>query len=109
MIITRETKERFVKMLQAREIIVVGRRIKTNYDFKFIGVHNGMKWDFTPTVAYCTCCKTNGASDYTHMTVRAFSANYLVEQTLKDMPNDMVYPPKELIEDVSDYLTYFWM
>lgn len=109
MIITRETKERFVQMLQAREIIVVGRKIKTNYDFKFIGVHNGLKWDFTPTIAWCTGCKTNGSDSPTTMTVRSYSADYLVEQTLKYMPSDCVYPPKELIQNVSDYLAYFWM
>ena len=109
MVITRETKERFVKMLEAREIIVVGHRIKTNYDFKFIGVHNGLKWDFTPTVAFCTGCRTNGAHDLPNLTVRSYSADYLVEQTLKDMPNDCVKVPKNLLENVSDYLAYFWM
>jgi hypothetical protein len=109
MIITRETKERFVEMLEKKEIIVVGRKIKTNYDFKFIGVHNGMKWDFTPTVAYCTGWRTNGVYDITHMTVRSYSADYLVEQTLKNMPNDCVKVPKNLLDNVSDYLAYFWM
>ena len=109
MVITRETKERFVEMLKKKEIIVVGRKIKTNYDFKFIGVHNGMKWDFTPTVAYCTSCRTNGVYDITHMTVRSYSADYLVEQTLKNMPNDCVKVPKNLLDNVSDYLAYFWM
>lgn len=109
MVITRETKERFVEMLEKKEIIVVGRKIKTNYDFKFIGVHNGMKWDFTPTVAYCTGCRTNGVYDITHMTVRSYSADYLVEQTLKYMPNDCVKVPKNLLDNVSDYLAYFWM
>ena len=109
MIITRETKERFVEMLEKKEIIVVGRKIKTNYDFKFIGVHNGMKWDFSPTVAYCTGCRTNGVYDITHMTVRSYSADYLVEQTLKNMPNDCVKVPKNLLDNVSEYLAYFWM
>lgn len=109
MIITKETMERFVEMLQAREIIVVGHRIKTNYDFKFIGVHNGLKWDFTPMIAYVTSCRTNGSNNITSMTVRSYSADYLVEQTLKNLPNHCVRPPRELAKNVSDYLAYFWM
>lgn len=109
MIIEKSTMERFVNMLQQHEIIVVGRRIKTNYDFKFIGMHNGLKWDFTPMVAYVTSCRTNGSDSPTTMTVRSYSADALVSLTLDQMRNHGVYPPKELSENISDYLAYFWM
>ena len=109
MIIEKSTMERFVNMLQQHEIIVVGRRIKTNYDFKFIGMHNGLKWDFTPMVAYVTSCRTNGSNSPTTMTVRSYSADELVCRTLEGMRNHCVYPPRELAKNVSDYLAYFWM
>ena len=60
MVITRETEERFVRMLKNREIIVIqcckSVRRKT-YDYKFIGANSYGKWDFTPLVENATSGK----------------------------------------------------
>jgi len=54
MIITKETKERFVRMLMNHEIIVIECKRNSNrrsYDYKFIGANSYGRWDFTPLVA----------------------------------------------------------
>jgi len=67
MTITKETKERFVKMLKARQIIVIqcnkGSNRKT-YDFKFIGANNSGKWDFTPLLAEYSNYSNNKGCQY---------------------------------------------
>ena len=54
MIITKETKERFVKMLDKRQIIVIRASvINRKYPhFKIIGADESGRWDFTPCVSY---------------------------------------------------------
>lgn len=104
--ITKETMERFVKMLKANEIVVVARRIKVNYEMKVIGVHNGLKWDFTPMVAYVTSCRTNGA-DITHKAVRDISPESIIWRTLKSLPNHQVSVSSDLVENFP--LTCFYM
>lgn len=52
---TKETYERFAKMVEARQIIVVGHRINKKsftHDFKIIGATSDGRWDFTPMVAW---------------------------------------------------------
>ena len=98
MIITKQTMERFVRMLESNEIVVVARRIKVNYEMKVIGVHIGMKWDFTPMVAYVTACRTNGA-DITHMAVRDVSPQSIIWRTLKELPSFEIFHPASLKED----------
>lgn len=60
MIIVQDTKMRLASMLASRSLIVVGRRINRmscTYDFKFIAVKNGGKWDMTPCVIELSeCC-----------------------------------------------------
>ena len=59
MIIEKETKMRLAEMLASRSLIVVGRRINRmscTYDFKFIAVKNGGKWDMTPCVISLSEC-----------------------------------------------------
>jgi len=60
MIITNETKERFVKMLDKGQIIVIcASVINRKYPhFKIIGADESGRWDFTPCVSYITDCKT---------------------------------------------------
>ena len=60
MIITNETKERFVKMLDKRQIIVIRASvINRKYPhFKIIGADEFGRWDLTPCVSYITDCKT---------------------------------------------------
>lgn len=54
MIITKETKERFVKMLDKKQIIVIcASIINRKYPhFKIIGADESGRWDFTPCVSY---------------------------------------------------------
>lgn len=59
MIIEKETKMRLATMLVKRSLIVVGRRINRmsdTYDFKFIAVKDGGKWDMTPCVIWLSEC-----------------------------------------------------
>lgn len=59
MIIEKETKMRLAEMLVSRSLIVVGKRINrmsSTYDFKFIAVKNGGKWDMTPCVIWLSEC-----------------------------------------------------
>lgn len=59
MIIEKETKMRLATMLVKRSLIVVGRRINrlsSTYDFKFIAVKDGGKWDMTPCVIWLSEC-----------------------------------------------------
>ncbi len=59
MIIEKETKMRLATMLVSRSLIVVGRRINrmsSTYDFKFIAVKDGGKWDMTPCVIWLSEC-----------------------------------------------------
>lgn len=59
MIIVQDTKMRLATMLVKRSLIVVGRRINRmsdTYDFKFIAVKDGGKWDMTPCVIWLSEC-----------------------------------------------------
>jgi len=59
MIIVQDTKMRLASMLASRSLIVVGRRINrmsSTYDFKFIAVKDGGKWDMTPCVIDLSEC-----------------------------------------------------
>ena len=53
MLFSDETKERFVTMLENRQIIVIRSRQKgrKTFAYKFIGANDSGKWDFTPLVA----------------------------------------------------------
>lgn len=59
MIITKETKERFVKMLDERQIIVIhARYIHRRYpQYKVIGANSEGKWDFTPCIVELSNCE----------------------------------------------------
>jgi len=60
MIITKETKERFVKMLDKGQIIVIRASVVNRKypHFKIIGADESGRWDFTPLVSYVTDCQT---------------------------------------------------
>ena len=62
MIITKETKERFVKMLEANQIICIraNKKGRKTYDYKVIGATDNGKWDFTPMVANVSNYPNNG-------------------------------------------------
>ena len=60
MIITEETKRRFVRMLDKWQIIVIrASYVNRKYpNFKIIGADEFGRWDFTPLASYVTGCKT---------------------------------------------------
>ena len=60
MIITNETKERFVKMLDKGQIIVIRASVVSRKfpHFKIIGADEFGRWDLTQCVSYITDCKT---------------------------------------------------
>lgn len=103
MTITRETKDRFVKMLANCEIVVIARRLSMKSDtrdYKFIGVHNGLKWDFTWCIVDATGCKTNG-KDAFNITARSFSAGYLTELALKQFREEGIECSSELADNLA--------
>lgn len=111
MIITRETKERFVKMLSKKQIVVIWHRLSSRSDtrnYKFIGMQNGMKWDFTYTIIEATGCKTNEESGFC-VAARDWSSDYLVKKTLKSFKEEGIKVPKNVFENVDDYLAHFGM
>ena len=89
MIITKETKERFVEMLKAGQIIVIqcnkGNNRKT-YDYKFIGANDSGKWDFTPLVAEYSGYQNNKGVQY--LTIRALDGVSVICSTLCELQKD---------------------
>ena len=53
MIITEETKLRFIGMFLQRQIIIIQHKThRGRYTFKVIGANDAGKWDFTPMKAF---------------------------------------------------------
>ena len=91
MIITRETKQRFLTMLDARQIIVIQCNKSTNrktYDFKFIGANSGGKWDFTPLVAETSGYPSNRRTTVERLAVHALDAVSVVCDTLNKLQEE---------------------
>jgi len=106
MIITKETKERFVELLKSHEIIVVWRWTTQKYnnkDFKVIGAHNGLYWDFTPCIIDATGCKTNLSSkDIALQSVaRSTSPHNTIKIALKNYRSYGIDAPEELVEQIT--------
>lgn len=111
MFIENSTKERFVKMLSKRQIVVVYRDLSQKSitrEFKFIGMQNGMKWDFTHLIINATGCKTNGKSGY-QTAARGWNVTILLEETLKSLKEQGYKVPKKVLQDVGDYIASFGM
>ena len=89
MIITKETKERFVKMLKAGQIIVIQCNKSSNrktYDYKFIGANNSGKWDFTPLAAEYSWYQNNKGVQY--LTIRALDGVSVICSILCELQRD---------------------
>lgn len=89
--ITKETKERFVKMLNARQIIVIQCNKSTNrktYDLKFIGANSGGKWDFTPLVAETSGYPSNRRKTIEWLAIYALDAVSVVCDTLNKLQEE---------------------
>lgn len=116
MIIERSTKERFVKMLEERQIIVVrsktdARRMTNRY--KFIGVNSDGKWDFTPMVAELTRYRCNAKAEISDRVIYATdSASVIcdvIDNLLKDGLCKWIERGGEMYFKVRDLLTVFYM
>lgn len=86
MIIEKETKLRLATMLVTRSLIVVGRRINrmsSTYDFKFIAVKDGGKWDMTPCVIYLSECSHKDWN-----TARGCFWQVILERAIKQMNSE---------------------
>lgn len=105
MLIEKTTKERFVKMLQNHEIVCIFRRLSQRsdtYEYKFIGMHEGLKWDFTWCIADATGCETNGKSGIS-IAVRSKSAQYLLETALKSFQADGIDCELKTINNICSF------
>lgn len=116
MIITKETKERFVKMLKAHQIIVIqcnkGNNRKS-YDYKFIGADVRGRYDFTPLVAEYSGYKSNKNKTVMYLSVQGLDAAAIITDTLDALRNENVFKSKktnyELYEEVRDLLYTFYI
>lgn len=109
MIIENITKERFVKMLAKRQIVVVYRDLSprsSTREYKFIGMQNGLKWDFTHLVVSGTGCKTNGKSGG-QIAARGCYVMTLLEETLKWLKERGCKVPKKVLENPCDYIAMY--
>ena len=89
MIIEQETRQRFVDMLANHEIVAVGCKTdkrSNSYHYKFIGVRNGLKWDFTPCivsesrpvvdVVNCSAITSRAPECYIELVLKSFRQNH---------------------------------
>lgn len=115
--ITNETKERFVKMLKNREIIVINckknpRRLTR--DFKFIGANSYGKWDFTSMIEDFTNGRYSYRSNgWESLAIRATDAAAIVCEVLDALKNENIESGfgngHERYEKVRDLLTTFYL
>ena len=115
MIIERSTKERFVKMLEERQIIAIqankGANRKT-YDYKIIGANNSGKWDFTPMCAQVSNYPNNGCVIYLAIQT-AHDAEDIVDDVLKELAKEGIFRNDlkgwDLHEYSRDHITTFYI
>ena len=92
---TKEDKERFVKMLKARQIICfcVNNPRRKNYDYKIIGANNDGKWDFTRMAADVSNYPNNNGCQY--LTIRSpHNAEDVVADILDELSKDGIFDQK---------------
>ena len=103
---TKETKSQFIGMFGKHEIVTISRKYgntPASFEHKFIGMHNGLKWDFTPLVVNLTGCKATAGD----LAARGFSKEILAS-ALQHLKNDGFYVPDHLILYTSDYCQQFF-
>ncbi len=115
MVITEETKLRFIAMLAKRHVIVI--QVKSHgsnhYRFKFIGADDSGKWDFTPMVADTAGVEYNGEMLNENLSIVAKDAADLIVKVIKNMAEDGLILKREddheTYEKVRHLLTTFYM
>lgn len=116
MYIAKETKERFVKMLKAHQIIVIqcnkGSNRK-NYDYKFIGADVCGRYDFTPLIAEYSGYKSNNNESVMYLSVRGLDAAAIIADTLDVLRKENVFKSKktnyELYEEARSLICTFYI
>lgn len=119
MIITEETKKRFLKMLNDRQIIVIqcnkGSQHKT-YNFKFIGANSKGKWDFTPMVVEMSRFPSNKTTRTMeqYLSVRALDAAIVICNVIEKMKEEGILNFEytfgyELYQIVRDKISTFYV
>ena len=115
--VTKETKERFVKMLKNHEIIVINckknsRRLTR--DFKFVGANSYGKWDFNPMIEHLTHGRYSYRSNgWDSLAIRATDAAAIVCEVLDALKNENIESGLgdgySQYEKVRDLLTTFYL
>lgn len=107
---TSELKNKFIDLLVSHNIIVVSHQYGkdyTKYEHKIIGMHDGLRWDFTPMIADITECRTNNKG-VVHLAVRGF-ATELIRDTLFKFRNDNFRVPGRLIDNTGDFIGQYYL
>lgn len=102
----KETKEKFIELYGNHEIVTVSRKYgnsAASYENKFIGTHNGLKWDFTPLVISLSGCKANASG----LAARGFSKEILMT-ALQHLLNEGFNVPHHYILHVGDFSQQFY-
>lgn len=109
---TKETKERFVKMLEDRQIIVIRCSIpnRKKFVYKIIGANNDGKWDFTPLISDYTYPTATPVID---KTISASDGISVICEALKKLAEENIcinLPEKdEMYFEVRELLTFFYI
>lgn len=114
MVITKETKKRFVEMLLKKQVIVIRNKKEKSryYDYKFIGANSTGRWDFTPMVAELSDCKVNYPNDVQMMSIHTFDGIGVVCSILECLKKEGIESFEESGDDlyfaVRDKLVFFY-
>ena len=88
----KETKERFIKMLDDRQVIVIQCNkcaSRKTYDYKFIGANSEGKWDFTPLVAEFSGYPSNASVTVMYLAVRGLDPAAIIADTVENICEDL--------------------
>lgn len=114
MFITEQTMQRFLQMLNDRQIIVIQHKAhQGRYTFKFIGANDSGKWDFTPMIAYTADIEFNGEMSLENLSIVGIDAADIIKRSLLHMsegnPLTLEKSGHDLYEWVRDLITTFPM
>ena len=114
MIITEETKLRFIGMFLQRQIIIIQHKThRGRYTFKVIGANNAGKWDFTPMIADTAGIEFNGSMACENLSIVGIDAADIIMKSFLNMQEDdfirLEHSGHDLYEWVRDHLTTFYM
>ena len=103
---TKETKETFIELFGNHEVVTISRQYgKTpeSFENKFIGVHNGLKWDFTPMIIDLSGCNANPS----RLAARGFQKEIL-KLAFEELKKEGFEIPENFIRSTSDFCQIFY-